>query len=145
MQALDEATLTLQGVPLTVAHSPQKIVLSNNIAYVTLYDAGQIISIDATVLSSLRSLQTFSLPSCAAIPVQVVGTSVFVGCYAQGTILQLDASAPQAMTVKSTFNNIPGPESFAMINGYMIIVGGYTGASVFTMNVGGATGISGRV
>jgi hypothetical protein len=90
VQVVNEATMTLVGNPLVVAHSPQQIAVQGNVAYVTVYDATQLESIDISNPANLQPLQILALAaagqSCHALPVVVRGSLAYVGCYSEGQL-----------------------------------------------------------
>ena len=65
IQVINEATMTLVGSPLVVAHSPQQIAIAGTVAYVTLFDATEFESIDISNPAALQTMQ-ISCPTHSA-------------------------------------------------------------------------------
>jgi len=78
VQVVNEATMTLVGSPLAVPHSPQQIAVQGTVAYVTIFDATELESIDISNPASLQPLETLSLAAanqiCHPEPVVVLET-----------------------------------------------------------------------
>ena len=110
VQVINEASMTLVGTPLLVAHSPQQLAVQGSVIYVTFYDAAQLESIDVSTPSSIKPLQALSLNTagngCNAEPVAVSGTTAYVGCNGQGVLEQVNIANPANMQLSST--TIPG-------------------------------------
>src|SRR5271170_554562 len=108
IQVVDETTMELVGNPFPVAHSPQQLAVQGTTAYVTMYDAVQLESIDISDPGNLRPLQVFPLAttsSCHAEPIVVRNSLAYVGCYVEGTIDEVDISNPSDMQL---IRDIPG-------------------------------------
>jgi hypothetical protein len=138
VQVVNEATMTLVGIPLVVPHSPQQIAVQGTVAYVTLYDATTLESIDISNPASLQPLQTMSLPTanqnCHPEPVVVQGNFAFVGCYAEGIIEQFDISNPARMQPANSIAAIASPQRLAISGESMLVTGGTTGGQVYQID-----------
>ena len=135
IQVMNEATMTLIGSPLVVAHSPQHLAVSGNTAFVTFFDAVQLESIDVSNPQALKPLQIFSLASpiaaCHAIPLFVSGDNAYVGCYYEGTIERFDISNPSAMMLMQTTTGISYPQEFNAAQGYLLVTDSARGGHVY--------------
>jgi hypothetical protein len=138
VQVVNEATMTLVGSPLVVPHSPQQIALQGTVAYVTIYDATELESIDISNPASLQPLQTLSLASanqnCHPIPVAVQGTFAYVGCYAEGIIEQFDVSKPAQMQLAKTIPQIASPQRLAFAGNSLLVTSGASGGQVYQID-----------
>jgi hypothetical protein len=139
VQVVNEATMTLVGSPLVVAHSPQQIAVQGNVAYVTIYDATQLESIDISNPANLQPLQILSLAtagqSCHALPVVVRGNLAYVGCYAEGAIDQLDISNPSQMRNLGDIAGISDPQRLTFARGLLLATGSTNGGPVYQINL----------
>jgi hypothetical protein len=125
IQVINEAAMTLAGPPFTVAHSPQSIAVQGTVAYVTLFDALQLQSIDITNPAALKPLQIASLASktqsCHALPIAIRGTSAYVGCYYEGIIEQFNIANPASMQLTQTMIGLTAPQRL-LFNGQFLLV-----------------------
>jgi hypothetical protein len=135
IQVVNEATMTLVGSPLVVAHSPQHLTVSGNTAFVTFYDATQLESIDVSHPAALKPLQILSLAAatanCHAIPLMVSGNNAYVGCYDEGGIDRFDVSDPTAMVLMQTTPGISRPQEFNSAQGYILVTDSTQGGYVY--------------
>jgi hypothetical protein len=135
VQVINESTMMLVGSPLIVAHSPQQITAQGSVAYITIYDAQQLESIDISTPSNLKPLQVLPLGTtsagCSAEPVAVYGTSAFVGCSAQGTIDWIDITNPSGMKLNNTISGVLNPQRLAFASPYLLATDGVSGGSVY--------------
>jgi hypothetical protein len=131
IQVVNEATMTLVGSPLVVAHSPQQIALQGNVAYVTFFDALQLESINIANPAGLQPLQVLSLSmsnqSCNAVPIIVQSNLAYVGCYPEGYIDRFDVSNPSNMQLSNYLTGIPDPQRLAIAGGYLLITSSMSG------------------
>lgn len=138
VQVVNEATMTLVGSPLVVPHSPQQIAVGGTVAYVTIFDATELESIDISNPASLRPLDTMSLATadqnCHPIPVAVQGTYAYVGCYAEGIIEQFDISNPSQMQPAKSIAGIASPQRLAFAANYLLVTGGAIGGQVYQID-----------
>jgi hypothetical protein len=136
IQVVNESTMTLVGSPFVLAHSPQQLTVSGTVLYVTVYDATEVESIDASNPASLAALEvlTLSSPACAAIPVLVSGSTGYVGCYAENNLIQLNVSSPQMMTVTSTLSGITAPQAIALSGKYLLVPSGESGGALYQID-----------
>jgi DNA-binding beta-propeller fold protein YncE len=138
VQVVNEATMTLVGSPLVVQHSPQQIAVQGTVAYVTIYDATALESIDISNPASLQPLETMSLAtanqSCHPEPVAVQGTFAYVGCYAEGVIEQFDVSNPSQMKLSNSIPAIASPQRLAFSGDFLLVTGGTGGGQVFQID-----------
>jgi hypothetical protein len=139
VQVVKEATMTLVGSPLVVAHSPQQIAVQGTVAYVTLYDAMQLESIDVSNPANLQPLQVLSLAttgqSCHALPVVVRGNLAYVGCYSEGTIDQLDISDPAKLQSTQTISGISDPQRLTFAGNLLLSTDSAGGGQVYEVNL----------
>jgi hypothetical protein len=135
VQVVDEATMALVGSPLVVPHSPQQIAVQGTVAYVTLYDAAEVESIDISNPASLKALQIFALStanqSCHALPILVEGNFAYVGCYAEAAIDRLDISNPSQMKLTTSVSGISSPQRIALAGNSLLATGSSTGGLVY--------------
>jgi LVIVD repeat len=139
VQVVNEATMALVGSPLVVPHSPQQIAVQGSVAYVTLYDATALESIDISNPAALKPLQTLSLTvagkSCDALPVTVQGTVAYVGCYGEGGIDRLDVSNPSLMQPMSSITGVSFPQRLAADENLLLVTSSSTGGPVYQLNL----------
>jgi hypothetical protein len=141
IQVVDEASMRLVGAPLVVAHSPQQIAVEGSIAYVTVYDATQVESIDISDPDNLRPLQVLTLggstPNCHPLPIAVVDSSAYVGCYSEGEIEEFDISNPADMKLTQNTGGILSPQEVEY-TGYSLLVSSSTkGGNVYQVELPG--------
>lgn len=139
IQVVDEATMTLTGAPLVVAHSPQQIAVQGGVAYVTFFDAMELESIDIASPASLQPLETVSLApanqSCHAVPVAVENNFAYVGCYAEGVIDQINVGNPSQMQLAASVTGIPSPQRLAFAGNSLLVTDATTGGQVFDIDL----------
>jgi len=139
VQVVNEATMQLVGSPLGVPHSPQRIAASGGVAYVTLFDAEGLESIDISNPASLSMLSTVNpaTPSiCNALGLALRETTAYVGCYQQGTIDRINVNAPAAMTETNYISGMGSPQSMVFSGSYLFVVSAAAGGSVNQVYVG---------
>jgi hypothetical protein len=138
VQVVNEATMTLVGSPLVVPHSPQQIAVQGTVAFVTIYDAAALESIDISNPASLQPLETMSLTTasqtCHPEPVTVQGNFAYVGCYAEGTIEQFDVSDPAQMQPANSITGIASPQRLAFSGNSMLVTDGAGGGQVYQID-----------
>jgi len=138
VQVVNEATLALVGSPLVVPHSPQQIAISGNVAYVTLFDAAELVAIDIANPASLQTLGTLSLAvgnqGCHPVPVAVNGGYAYVGCYAEGLIEQVDISDPAQMGVSRNIPEISSPQRMVLSGDDLLVTDGSSGGKVYQID-----------
>ena len=121
-----------------VAHSPQQIAIEGNVAYVTLYDATQLESIDISNPASLQPLQILPVvttgQSCHALPVAVRGNVAYVGCYSEGAIDEFDISNPSQMKSIENITGIDNPQRLAFAGNLLLATDSAGGGQVYQIN-----------
>jgi hypothetical protein len=139
VQVMNEGTMALVGSPLVVPHSPQQIVVQGTVAYVTLYDAASLESIDISNPAALKPLETLPLTvagkSCDALPVTVQGTVAYVGCYEESTIDRLDITNPSLMQPLSSITGVSFPQRLTMDGNLLRVTSSSTGGPVYQLNL----------
>jgi hypothetical protein len=139
VQVVNEATMALVGSPLVVPHSPQQIAVQGTVAYVTLYDATALESIDISNPAALKPLQVLPLTvagkSCSALPVTVQDAVAHVGCYSEGAILRLDVSNPSLMQPVSSISGVSFPQRLAADGNLLLVTSSTTGGQVYRLNL----------
>ena len=139
IQVVNEATMTLVGTPLIVAHSPQQIAIQNATAYITFFDATQLESIDISNPASLHPLQIASLTtktqSCHALPIAIQGTTAYVGCYDEAAIDQFNIANPASMQLTQTITGVTAPQRLQFAGQYLLVPGSNPGGSVYQINM----------
>ncbi|SNS26758.1 hypothetical protein SAMN05421770_101263 [Granulicella rosea] len=149
IQVVNEATMTLVGSPLTVAHSPQQIAVANGVAFVTFYDAAQLESIDVSNPASMKVLGVAPLTAsgsaggsstgaaaCNAIPVAMIGTNLYAGCYDQATVQRLDVSDPTAIKVLQNVSGIVNPQRLVVDGAALLVPSAQAGGAVYRIGLG---------
>jgi hypothetical protein len=135
IQAVDEATMTVVGQPLSVAHSPQQIVVAGGVAYVTFYDATQLEAIDVSKPGALIPMQTVPLgsasASCHPIPVAVSDSFVYVGCYDEATIVRFDT---QTLANAQSITAITTPQRILVSAGGLVVPSSTSGGMVYQID-----------
>jgi hypothetical protein len=138
VQVVNEATMTLVGSPLVVPHSPQQIAVQGTVAYVTIFDATALESIDISNPANLQPLQIMSLAtanqSCHPEPVAVQGTFAYVGCYAEGLIEQFNVSNPSQMQLANSIAVIASPQRLAFSGSFLLVTDGAGGGQVYQID-----------
>jgi hypothetical protein len=139
VQVINEANMALAGIPLVVPHSPQQIAVQGTVAYVTLYDATEVESIDISNPASLKAFQVFSLStpsqSCHALPVLIEGNFAYVGCYAEGMVDRLDISNPSQMQLTTSVWGISSPQRIVLSGNSLLATDSSTGGSVYEIGL----------
>lgn len=139
IQVVNEATMTLVGSPFTVAHSPQEIAIQGNVAYVTIYDAAELESIDISNPASLQPLETVALSTasqtCHPLPVAVEGSFAYVGCYEEGTIERLNVSNPSQIGAAVELEGIGFPQRLEFAGSTLLATGATVGGKVYQVDV----------
>jgi hypothetical protein len=139
IQVINEVAMTLVGPPFTVAHSPQSIAVQGTTAYVTLFDATQLQSIDITNPAALKPLQTVSLPtqkqSCHALPLAIRGTSAYIGCYDEGIIEQFNITNPSAMQLTQTIPGLTSPQRLLFSGQYLLVPASNPGGHIYQIKM----------
>lgn len=141
IQVVNEATMTLVGAPLVVAHSPQQIAVHGQVAYVAFFDATEVESVDVSNPANLKPLQVLSLakqPACHALPIVLRDTVAYVGCYAEGTIERMDVSQPGNMVPLAVIPNVKNPQDMRVDGHSLLVVGASNGGSVYQIEIGGS-------
>ena len=138
IQVVNEATMALVGSPLIVAHSPQQIAVQGNVAFVTLFDASQLESIDISNPASLRPLQIAPLASanssCHALPVVVSSQVAYVGCYEEAFVEQVDISNPSNLRLTQIITGLTSPQRVVPAGQYLLVPGSVTGGHVYQID-----------
>ena len=142
IQVVNEATMALVGSPMVVAHSPQQIAVQGSVAYVTLYDANQVESIDISNPASLKPLQIASMAaenaSCHALPIAVRDNFAYVGCYDEGVIDQFDISNPSNMRLTESVSGVTAPQRLLFAGDYLLAPGSVSGGQVYQIDTSAA-------
>jgi hypothetical protein len=139
VQVVNESTMQLVGSPLVVPHSPQQIAVSGGVAYVTLYDAAGMESINASNPASLSALGMVypNMPSaCSVLALALRETTAYVGCYAQGTVDRINVGVPATMTETNYISGLGSPQSMVFSDGYLFVVSAAMGGGVYQVYVG---------
>lgn len=139
IQVVNEATMTLVGMPLIVPHSPQQVAIQGTALYVTLYDAAELESFDISNPASPYPLQIVPLvtanQSCHPIPVAVRNNLAYVGCYAEGTLQQFNIANPAQIQFEQTIAGVANPQRFAFSGDMLLATGATTGGQVYQINL----------
>ena len=139
VQVVDEAAMTLVGNPLTVPHSPQQIAVQGNVAYVTLFDATELESIDISDPTALQPLQevllTAGSQSCHPLPVVVQAGVAYVGCFAEGVVARLDIANPSQMTAMPDIGGVSSPQRLALAGNSLVATSGSPGGEVYEIDL----------
>jgi hypothetical protein len=109
------------------------------VAYVTIYDATQLESIDISNPANLQPLQILSLAAagktCHALPVVVRGNLAYVGCYSEGAIDQLDISNPSRMQTAEAITGISNPQRLTFAGNLLLATDSAGGGQVYQVNL----------
>jgi hypothetical protein len=106
--------MLLGQVPL--AHSPQRLVVSGNYAYVTNFDAMKLDILDVTSAAAPTLLTSVALP-CNALPVAVTASNAYVGCYSTQGIATIDITHPATASVTGYTATTASPLQDLMLSG----------------------------
>ena len=140
IQVVDKSSMTLIGSPLLVAHSPQQIAITGTVALVTLFDAGQLESIDISNPASLRVLQVVSLASanagCHALPIAVAPTQfAYIGCYEERFIEQIDLTDPSNLRLTEVIPGVPSAQRILPAGQSLLVPSSVAGGSVYKVDL----------
>jgi len=148
IQVIDEESMQLVGVPLVVEHSPQQIAVEGSVAYVTVYDAMQLESIDISDPANLKPLEVLTLggntPDCHPLSIAVVDSAAYVGCYSEGEIEEFDVSNPADMKLTGGRGGIFFPQQVQYTGRSLLIPSSTKGGSVYEVELAGLS-VSGLV
>ncbi|HXB62206.1 MAG TPA: hypothetical protein VNU94_05070 [Acidobacteriaceae bacterium] len=125
-------TMTLLGqIPLT--HSPQRVVVSGNYAYVTNFDSMKLDIVDVTNPAAPSVLTSVALP-CNALPVAVTASYAYVGCYSAQGIATINITNPANATVlRYTATSASPVQDLALSGTSLYAVSGNAGGSFNTL------------
>ncbi len=138
IQVVDETTMKLVGSPFPVAHSPQQLAVRGSTAFVTMFDAVQLESIDVSDPSNLRSLQVLPLaktPTCHAEPIVIRNSLAYVGCYVEGIIDEVDISNPSDMQLTQNLYGIANPQRLQVAGNYLLVTSLANGGNVYQIDL----------
>jgi hypothetical protein len=139
IQVVNKTTMSLVGSPIVVPHSPQQIAIQGNVAYVTLYDAAALESIDISNPTAPKPLQIVALSAgsqnCSALPIAVQANVAYVGCYSEGAVNALDVSNPSAMKPLSSVSGISYAQRIAIDGGFLRVTGSAAGGQVYQIDL----------
>jgi hypothetical protein len=139
VQVVNEATMTLVGTPFVVAHSPQQIAVEGTVAYVTIFDAAELESIDISNPASLKPLQGMTLSAgnqgCNALSVAVQNNFAYVGCYPQGVVERVNITNPSQMQLAASLSSISFPQRLAIAGNSMLVTSATTGGQVYEIDL----------
>jgi hypothetical protein len=139
IQVVDEATMTLVGLPLLVPHSPQQVAIQGNVLYVTLFDAAELESFDISNPANPWPLQILPLvsanQSCHPIPVAVRNHLAYIGCYAESTIEQLDITNPAQIRQQQSIAGIVNPQRLAFSGNMLFATSATRGGQIYQINL----------
>ena len=139
IQVVNESTMKLVGSPFPIAHSPQQLAVQGTVAYVTMFDAVQLESIDISDPTNLRSLEILPLATgagCHAEPVVVRNTHAYVGCHAEGVIDEVDVTSPSNMKLVQYIPGIDSPQRLKVKGNYLLVTSSISGGSVYQIDMG---------
>ena len=139
IQVVDEATLTLVGMPLIVPHSPQQLAMQGNVLYVTLFDASELESFDISNPAGPSPLEIVSVvpanQTCHPLPIAVRNSIAYIGCYSEGAIEQFNISSPAQMQLQQTITRIANPQRLAFSGDMLLATGASNGGQVYQLNL----------
>jgi hypothetical protein len=139
IEVLNEATLMPVGSPFVVPHSPQQLAIVGNVAYTTIYDAAEVESIDISNPASLKMLGVLSLasgPVCHPLPVLAHGSFLYVGCYEEDMLVEIDASQAGTMRVIGSIPGIGEAQNLRADGPYLLVLSSAMGGSVYEVALG---------
>jgi hypothetical protein len=139
VQVVNKLTMQLVGNPFVVPHSPQQIVVSGGVAYITIYDKTEFESINISTPANLQMLEIFSpsLPTgCHALALALRNTTAYVGCYEEGNVDRINVSAPASMTQTNYISGLSSPQSLAFSGNWLFVLGSAAGGNVYQVYVG---------
>jgi len=135
IQVLDKSTMTLTGSPLLLAHSPQQIAVQGTEAFVTLYDASQVESIDVSDPANLRVLEIAPLASanasCHALALALSGQLAYVGCYEEAIVEEVDISNPSGLRLTQIIPGIAFPQRILPTASSLLVPSSLPGGNVY--------------
>jgi hypothetical protein len=131
-----DGTITSLG-RVALAHSPQRLVVRGNYAYVTNFDAEQLDVIDISTPASPSVAATVPL-ACYGLPIALSGSYAYVGCYAADGVAKIDISVPSAPVLVSKTATSASPVQALGMNGpRLLAAAGVAGGSFTERNLGG--------
>jgi hypothetical protein len=135
IQVMDKSAMTLVGNPFLLAHSPQQIAIQGTVAFVTLYDASQLESIDISQPANLHLLQIASLASaktsCHALALAVSSQLAYVGCYEEAMVEQVDISDPSNVRLTQIIPGISSPQRSLPVGSNLLVPSSVSGGRVY--------------
>ena len=135
IQVIGESTMTLVGSPFIVPHSPQQIAIAGTTAYVTLYDAAQLETIDISAPAALKSIALTSLTACHPVPIAVANDIAYVGCYAEGAVARLNVAIPAQPQPLAAISGTAFPQDFTITGASLLVTGASPGGALYTINL----------
>jgi len=138
IQVVNETTMELVGSPFPVAHSPQQLTVQGTVAYVSMFDAVQLESIDISDPGNLKPLQILPMAttsSCHAEPIVVRNSRAYVGCYLEGAIDEVDISNPSDMKMVREIPRIDNPQRLKVAGNYLLVTSSANGGNVYQIDL----------
>ena len=139
VQVVDEATMTLVGMPLVVPHSPQQVAIQGNDLYVTLFDATELESFDVSEPADPFPLEIVPAApanqACHPLPIAVRNSVAYIGCYQEGTIEQFNVANPAQMQLQQGIAGIANPQRLAFSGDKLLATGASQGGQVYQLNL----------
>jgi hypothetical protein len=122
---------------VAMAHSPQRLVVRGNYAYVTNYDAALMDVVDISTPAAPAIAGTVSL-SCYALPIVLSVSNAYVGCYSSVGVAKIDITTPTSPTLISETATSGSPvQALGLSGSYLLAAAGTTGGSFAEINLAG--------
>jgi len=133
------ATGTMKALgELPVAHSPQRLVVRGNYAYMTNFDAQHLDIIDVTRPDAPTLAATLPL-GCQALPIILTGSYAYVGCFASTGVAMIDVSSPTSPVIVTDAATTASPVQALGLSGqHLLAAAGIAGGQFQTLTVTGA-------
>jgi hypothetical protein len=139
IQVVNDATMTLVGMPLIVPHSPQQLATQGTVLYVTLFDATELESFDISSPAGPFPLEIVPAASanqtCHPLPIAVRNSVAYIGCYTEGTVEQFNISNPAQMQLQQSIAGIANPQRMAFAGDMLLATGASSGGQVYQLNL----------
>ena len=139
IQIVNEATMTLVGMPLVVPHSPQQLAIAGNVLYVTLFDAAELESFDISNPAAPFPLEIVSAAptnqACHPLPIAVSNSFAYIGCYPEGTVEQFNIGNPAQMQLGQSIAGIANPQRLAFSGNMLLATSASQGGQVYQLNL----------
>ncbi|HEY0306625.1 MAG TPA: hypothetical protein VGB94_00540 [Acidobacteriaceae bacterium] len=123
---------------IMVAHAPQRLVVRENYAYVTYFDAQAMDVIDIAAPTTPVIKATVPL-ACYALPIVLSGSYAYAGCYSSdGSIAKIDITVPTApFLVSKTATSASPVQALDLSGSHLLVAAAAVGGRFAELNLAG--------